>query len=509
MNYANDEFYYINIAPTRIYIKGQTPAHVYLQTFCYYYKGEIFRSTHVFPGVMVGNYGTIYDFRGFKIEPRIEKGYCIVTVFSADESRYKAEKVHRLIMIAHDYIDDYREKDVNHKDGNKLNNVFLGRDDPNTNLEWCTNEENVQHAHRTGLCYHKYPHSLIRELLDLMRAGHTKEEAVDKVESPFSREELLSVLKRVLYQHSFKFISKDYPDVLDTIKHNQHYDLSDEVIHGICQMILDRRTMDDIIKYAGLENKSREAVSSLLGALRRNIPKYAHITSQYFNPDEKIMRLSISPGYIRKSKFPEELMRQIMDKLRLGYTRKQAVEACGYKYDDSMKGLVGGLHSKDDARFHYVTKDYPDVLENVHRRIDLPDEIVHNICRMILQKKSIDEIMQFNNIDMDRTVFLRFLLRLKQHDSAKYKHITTQYFTPDVRVPGSKMNLPDDVVHKICKMDLMGIKVSEMVPKLGIPWITDIHIRRLLTRLRKNEHQSYRHISTKYYKSYDRKTSTS
>jgi len=52
--------------------------------------------------------------------------------------------VHRLIAIAfipnpHNYAT------INHMDGNKLNNDI-------SNLEWCTQPENLSHAHRIGLC---------------------------------------------------------------------------------------------------------------------------------------------------------------------------------------------------------------------------------------------------------------------------------------------------------------------------------------------------------------------
>lgn len=51
--------------------------------------------------------------------------------------------VHRLVADA--FYDGYNENfDINHIDGNKLNN-FIG------NLERCTRSENIQHAFKTGL----------------------------------------------------------------------------------------------------------------------------------------------------------------------------------------------------------------------------------------------------------------------------------------------------------------------------------------------------------------------
>lgn len=70
------------------------------------------------------------------------RGYRAVTLKSDDDALRRIY-VHRLIAITFLPIDPTRPH-VNHKDGNKLNNEV-------SNLEWCTNAENLQHARETGL----------------------------------------------------------------------------------------------------------------------------------------------------------------------------------------------------------------------------------------------------------------------------------------------------------------------------------------------------------------------
>lgn len=80
--------------------------------------------------------GTLYS----SISGRILKGYVgknnYLYYTLCDKKRYYA---HRLLAL-HFIPNKENKREVNHKDGNRLNNCL-------TNLEWVTPSENVKHAH--------------------------------------------------------------------------------------------------------------------------------------------------------------------------------------------------------------------------------------------------------------------------------------------------------------------------------------------------------------------------
>jgi hypothetical protein len=77
-------------------------------------------------------------------------GYALVKLCS--NGKAKEMKVHRLVAEA--FLNTPEKDQVNHKDGNKLNNSV-------ENLEWCTGSENMQHAYDNGL--HSLAHPVILE----------------------------------------------------------------------------------------------------------------------------------------------------------------------------------------------------------------------------------------------------------------------------------------------------------------------------------------------------------
>ena len=97
-----------------------------------------------FDSYFVNEQGEIFSSKRvplIKIKQKINKGYAYV--YLCKNSKHTTLKVHRIVAQA--FIANPENKpEVNHKDGNKLNNHV-------DNLEWCTRSENNKHAWTTGL----------------------------------------------------------------------------------------------------------------------------------------------------------------------------------------------------------------------------------------------------------------------------------------------------------------------------------------------------------------------
>lgn len=84
---------------------------------------------------------------------------------------------------------------VNHLDGHKLNNRA-------ENLEWCTAEHNVRHAHAIGLHGPRPTRKLTQESADGIRRRHASGESVAELAREFhlDRKTVYGVLKRRTYR---------------------------------------------------------------------------------------------------------------------------------------------------------------------------------------------------------------------------------------------------------------------------------------------------------------------
>jgi hypothetical protein len=98
--------------------------------------------------VKVSEDGRVWYQDSLKHQYKNTRGYFVVKI------KNRAIRVHRLVaeaFVANPNNDPF----VNHIDGNKLNNNA-------SNLEWCTQKQNVHHALRTGL--HPNPETPVKAI---------------------------------------------------------------------------------------------------------------------------------------------------------------------------------------------------------------------------------------------------------------------------------------------------------------------------------------------------------
>lgn len=93
--------------------------------------------------------GKVYSYisKKFLTQGVNNDGYATINLCK-DKIHYSA-KIHRL--VAEHFIPTDIGKEINHKDGNKLNNKV-------DNLEWCTRSYNVKHAYNIGLATPRNQH---------------------------------------------------------------------------------------------------------------------------------------------------------------------------------------------------------------------------------------------------------------------------------------------------------------------------------------------------------------
>ena len=108
---------------------------------------EIFKNIDEYEGhYQVSNMGNIKSLKFNKekiLAPaKTKSGYLYINLCKNNIT--KKIKIHRLVLLTFNLKNKFDYKQINHIDGNKLNNSL-------DNLEWCTQSENMKHADDIGL----------------------------------------------------------------------------------------------------------------------------------------------------------------------------------------------------------------------------------------------------------------------------------------------------------------------------------------------------------------------
>lgn len=110
----------------------------YSQFYCVSNLGNL----KVMEGIILRSDGKPYTVKEHIVKPYMTRnGYMVI---HGHYDLNGAKSLHRLVLETFQPRDDSDTLDVNHIDGNKSNNCL-------ENLEWCTKQENMAHAHNIGL----------------------------------------------------------------------------------------------------------------------------------------------------------------------------------------------------------------------------------------------------------------------------------------------------------------------------------------------------------------------
>lgn len=156
------------------------------------------------PMYWISSHGRVYSEYSGYLTATDSFGYAYIQMRGCSGKGYRV-RIHRLVLMAFNYIDGCEALEVNHRDGNKSNNIL-------DNLEWCTRVENMNHAVSSGLansCESSYRATITNEqaneICKLLTTGEY---------SPLDISNMLNISRdivaHILHRNAWTQISKNY-----------------------------------------------------------------------------------------------------------------------------------------------------------------------------------------------------------------------------------------------------------------------------------------------------------
>lgn len=119
--------------------------------------------------------------------------------------------IHRILLMSYNPIEEMDKLQVNHIDGNKLNNNL-------NNLEWVTSKENIEHSIKTGLTnfsylygektnFAKHTEQDALQVIELLKTNQYRDAEIIKL-TGFSR----SFIEKIRTRQTWTYLTKDIPD---------------------------------------------------------------------------------------------------------------------------------------------------------------------------------------------------------------------------------------------------------------------------------------------------------
>ena len=233
---------------------------------------------------IISNKGKVYSLIKDKFLTQIlnKDGYYRVKL-----TEQKVYSIHRLVMITFAYRPDYASLVVNHIDGNKSNNVYYGEGYPETNLEWCTSQENTSHAvehnltcygeeHGSSIFTDKFIETVCAAINENPHATSTEIAAKLNIEQSL---QFTSLVTQLRCGGRWRRIAEKYPNICRVGKASK---FTEPFVRQVCQVINEnpRMTAPKIAEVLSIDptNSFIDLVYSL-----RNGVSWLRITKDYPN----------------------------------------------------------------------------------------------------------------------------------------------------------------------------------------------------------------------------------
>ena len=195
-----------------------------------------------------------------------KRGYRVASIKIQEKDsimfKFVKKQIHRL--VAQTFIPNPENKpQVNHKDGNKLNNHV-------DNLEWVTNKENYDHARNLGLIktcgdlsYATVDNETVEKICKLLEMGKRNIEIITELGLP-NDQHGKGLITRIRVGRSWKDISRKY----SFIKTGSLKKVPDELIHEICIRLEKNYPLKKIFTEIGAERMEYTRFKGLVYDIR-------------------------------------------------------------------------------------------------------------------------------------------------------------------------------------------------------------------------------------------------
>lgn len=210
---------------------------------------------------LISNFGRLYDKRtrrlvGYSTD---KDGYYMASI-TVEGVGYKKIRVHRFELLSFNYNSNYKNLQVNHKDGNKQN-LYL------PNLEWITPIGNTRHGWDTGLNNNigvingngKYPDEVIHLICKLIDEGNSNADICNEfnITDKNERMKMSALVSSIRYGKSHRYISIQYNFMSGANIANRYSLFMAEVV---CQFLSDESrnyTYKEIMDLLDIPNQER------------------------------------------------------------------------------------------------------------------------------------------------------------------------------------------------------------------------------------------------------------